>query len=104
MKGFILALSFLTTAAHAGICEIYVERTACSPATEKDSYVKCGGNKSCSSKKKAETEAECKKLGEEECSNSRLDITKSKIVKVTFGGKQGENLCKADRADFNKCK
>lgn len=87
----------------AGICEVYVERTAC-PGKEAESYVKCGGKQSCSNKKKAETEADCTKLGEEECSNSRVDITKSKVIKVTFGGKQSENLCKADRADFNQCK
>ena len=52
------------------------------------------------------------------CDNSRLDITKYKVVTATFKGAaltggfaadgkaaaKGANFCAADRPDLNKCK
>lgn len=98
----LLMVGLFSASAYAGVCEIYTERTAC-PGKETESYVKCGGKQSCSSKKSAKTAEECTKLAEAECSNSRLDITKSKVIKAKFDGKETANLCAADRADFNKC-
>lgn len=103
MKAIFSSLLLASSVSFAGVCDLFVERTAC-PGKEKESYVKCAGEKSCTAKKKAETEAECKKLAEDDCSNSRIDITKSKVVKYTFGGKQSDNVCAADRPDYNKCK
>ncbi len=102
----ITGLSFLSGISHAGICELTVKRVACA-GKEAESYKKCDGKDQCTNKQKADSEAACQKLAENECVNSRLDITKSKEIKATFGGspvKGGANLCATDRADFNKCK
>jgi len=103
---FIVGLSFFSQASHAGICEITVKRAAC-PGKEAESYKKCDGKEECTNKQKADSEAACQKLAENECVNSRLEITKSKEIKASFGGaavKGGANLCATDRPDFNKCK
>lgn len=95
--------------AYAGICEIKVVRTAC-PGKEVDSYKKCAGKPECSSKKKAATAEECSQLAAKECENSRMDITKSKVITATFGGQDlkgpaaGGSFCEDSRPDFNKCK
>ena len=99
-------LIMLSSSVQAGICELKVKRVACA-GKDAESYKKCDGKAECSSKKKAETEADCLKIAEEECINTRLDITKSKEITATFDGKGvkgGANLCAADRADYNKCK
>ncbi len=103
-----ISLGFVSVkASYAGVCELTIKRTACA-GKEKESYAKCpGGVAQCASKKKAETDAECQKIAEEECSNSRTDVTKSKEITAKFGGqpvKGGANLCAADRPDYNKCK
>lgn len=103
MRKALIILSFLTSPlAFAGVCEIFIERSAC-PGQEKAAYVKCGGKQGCSIKRKASDVETCKKLAEAECANSRVDITKSKIIKVKFGSEESANLCAADRPDYNKC-
>lgn len=112
------ASTFLMSSfASAGICEISFVREAC-PGQEATSYKKCDGQKACSQKKKATSAEECQKIASEDCSNSRLDITKSKVVKAKFDGKalkalkdpsgrfpasDDENFCSPTRDDFNKC-
>jgi hypothetical protein len=100
----VLSIAFLSlsTVAQAADCAIFIERTACS-GHEADSYAKCGGKASCSTMKAADDDAACRKLAESECANSRVTVTKSKVVKYTFAGKQSANVCAADRPDFNKC-
>lgn len=99
--------AFATPAA-AGTCIVHTIRTAC-PGKESESYSKCGGSKSCDKEDNADTEAACIAAAKAGCPNSRLDITKSKIVKARFNGKQlkgpyGGNFCSQSRPDFNKCK
>ena len=105
----ITALTLSSSMALAGVCEISVTRVSCA-GKEAEAYKKCDGKPSCVVKKKAETADECAKIASDECPNSRLDITKSKEISAKFGGaavkgKDGkEQLCAADRPDFNKCK
>lgn len=98
----------LASPALAGECVVHTIRTAC-PGKEEESYSKCGGSKSCDKKDDADTEAACIAAAKAGCPNSRLDITKSKIVKARFNGKQlpgpyGGSFCAPNRPDFNKCK
>lgn len=89
-------------------CIININRTAC-PGKEAESYSKCGGAKSCDKEDGASTEAACIAAAKSNCPNSRLDITKSKVVKARFKGKSlkgpfGGSFCAPNRPDFNKCK
>lgn len=98
----------LTTPAFAGECIIHTIRTAC-PGKEAESYSKCGGAKSCDKEDSADSEAACIAAAKAGCPNSRLEITKSKVVKARFNGKQlpgpfGGSFCAPNRPDFNKCK
>ena len=93
----------LASSAFAADCVIHYNRTAC-PGKETESYAKCDGKKECDKVEAADSEAACKALAVNACENTRLQITKSKVVTATFGGKSlGGNFCAADRADFNKC-
>ncbi len=113
MKKFIalgLAALFSLPVASAAFadCVVNVNRTACA-GQESVSYSKCGGAKSCDKDYTAATEAACIAAAKENCPNSRLDITKSKIVKARLNGKvlqgpYGGNFCSPSRPDFNKCK
>jgi hypothetical protein len=119
MKNTILlaALSVMTVAsfgplasspASAGECIVHTIRTAC-PGKEAESYSKCGGSKSCDKEDSADSEAACVAAAKAGCPNSRLEITKSKVVKARFNGKQlkgpyGGGFCSQSRPDFNKCK
>lgn len=96
------------TPAAAGTCIVHTIRTACA-GKEAESYSKCGGSKSCDKEDSADSEAECVAAAKAGCPNSRLDITKSKVVKARFNGKQlagpyGGSFCAPNRPDFNKCK
>lgn len=97
-----------TSSAFAGECVVHITRTACA-GKEEESYSKCGGSKSCDKKEDVSTEAACIAAAKGNCPNSRLDITKSKVVKARFDGKQlkgpyGGSFCAPNRPDFNKCK
>jgi hypothetical protein len=103
----LIGLSMATNAL-AFECVVNVNRTAC-PGQEAESYSKCGGSKSCDKNEDASTEAACIAAAKANCPNSRLTITKSKVVKARFNGKQlagpyGGNFCAPNRPDFNKCK
>lgn len=96
-------------------CVVHVNRTACK-GKEEASYKKCKGKKECDKKERsAKTAEECKqKVLASECSNSRMDITHSKVVTAKFDGIDLEapgmpdksnklNFCAPDQADFGKC-
>lgn len=107
---FVAALLSVATsvAAQAGECVVNINRTACA-GKESESYSKCGGSKSCDKDEGASSEAECVAAAKSNCPNSRLDITKSKVVKARYNGKSlagpfGGNFCAPNRPDFNKCK
>ena len=99
----------LTTNAFAALdCIVHYNRTAC-PGMEAESYSKCGGSKSCDKEADVSTEAACIAAAKEGCPNSRLEITKSKVVKARFNGKSlpgpySGSFCAPNRPDFNKCK
>ncbi|HYX34368.1 MAG TPA: hypothetical protein VE954_14790 [Oligoflexus sp.] len=99
---------FLSTQALGGICELKFNRVAC-PGKEVESFKKCDGKAECVVKKKAENTKECQDIALKECENSRLDITKSKVISAKFDGKDvnsasgASNFCDANRPDFNKC-
>lgn len=103
-----LFVTLQTSLALAGVCEIKTIRSACS-GKETESYKKCAGKPDCISKKKAASADECKALAVKECENSRLDITKSKVINAKFDGKDltdsngKANFCDENRPDFNKC-
>ncbi len=108
-KSIILAALFgLSFASNAfADCVVNINRTAC-PGKEGESYSKCGGSKSCDKDEVGSTEAACIAAAKSNCPNSRLDITKSKIVKARFNGKSlagpyGGSFCAPNRPDFNKC-
>ncbi len=106
----IIASSFMSVAAYAK-CEINYDRTACA-GKEKEAYSKCGGSKSCVKVEDAESEKECSDAAMKACANSRFDITKTKIIKAKWNGKEllsksGADFC-ADYPnkdkEFNQCK
>ena len=100
--------SLVAAPAFAGTCIVHTIRTAC-PGKESESYSKCGGSKSCDKEEDVSTETACIAAAKAGCPNSRLEITKSKVVKARFDGKQlkgpfGGSFCAPNRPDFNKCK
>ncbi len=72
-------------AANAGECAVNYVRTACA-GQEETSFKKCDGEKECTKLKTASSVEECRKVATESCSNSRLDITKSKVITAKFEG------------------
>jgi hypothetical protein len=102
---FVLSMS---SNAFAGECSVRYVRTAC-PGKEVESYSKCGGAKECNKLEQANSEAACVGAAKRACANSRLDITKSKVITATYDGKvlkgafAGGNFCASKRPDFNKC-
>jgi uncharacterized membrane protein len=103
----VLGLAFASSALAAD-CVVHYDRTAC-PGKEAESYSKCDGKKACDKEEAADSEAACTEAAMKACENSRLEITKSKVITATFKGKalkapHDGSFCAADRPDFNKCK
>lgn len=109
---FISAVFLMTLSLNAfSKCEVSYDRSACK-GKEVESYAKCDGKKTCIKVESAEDESECKETAQKACSNSRTDITKSKIVTAKWNGKEitsktsKKNFCedyeKKD-IEFNKC-
>lgn len=113
----ILTLSFSMHGASAADCVVHVKRTACA-GKEAESYKKCDGKQECDmAEASASTDAACSKAALAGCDNTRLDVTKYKVVTATFKGAaltggfttdgkadpKGANFCAADRPDLNKC-
>ena len=103
----LLSLPMASNAFAALDCIVHYNRTAC-PGMEAESYSKCGGTKSCDKDEDASTEAACIAKAKEACANSRLEITKSKVITARFNGKSlkgpyGGSFCATNRPDFNKC-
>jgi hypothetical protein len=95
----------LSQIAQAG-CVIHYNRTACE-GQETVSYSKCNGTKECDKEDTAAVSAKaCEQAAVAACANTRLTITKSKVITAKFNGKAlrgGSNFCASNRADFNKC-
>ena len=108
VQNIVVAAAFLlsfTAAAQAG-CIIHYNRTAC-PGQEAVSYSKCNGTKECDKEdSSAVSLAACEQATAAACVNTRLTITKSKIVTGKFNGtalRGGSNFCASNRPDFNQC-
>jgi hypothetical protein len=99
---FLMSLSAVAQAA----CVVHVNRTAC-PGKEAESYAKCGGSKECDKEESSGVSVKsCEQAAASNCPNTRLTITKSKVVTAKFNGKTlrgGSNFCASNRPDFNKC-
>ncbi|MBF0193287.1 MAG: hypothetical protein HQL71_01970 [Magnetococcales bacterium] len=105
----------ISTMAYAE-CAVSYTRTACR-GQDATSYKKCGGNKSCTKIKKADTMHACWQAAVKSCNNGRLDITKYKQITATYNGRQliggfapsghpsnnGTNFCWGGRPDLNQC-
>ena len=108
IRNFALAavcLMSLAQVAQAG-CVVHYNRTAC-PGQEAVSYSKCNGTKECDKEDTSATSAAaCEQVVAAACANSRLTITKSKVITGKFNGtalRGGSNFCASNRPDFNKC-
>lgn len=103
--------------AQAADCVVHFKRTPCA-GQEAESYKKCDGKQECDeSKAAATTEEACLKAALASCDNTRIDVTKYKVITATFKGAgltggftpdgkpdpKGANFCAADRPDLNKC-
>ncbi len=104
-----LFLVFGATQVQAGECVMTVTRTPCSKETEEKSFAKCKGKATCDEIKKTGSDIACEKEAAKACENNgdRQQITKSKVVKAKYDGKDvagGKNFCDEKRPDFNKCK
>jgi len=98
-------------AVNAGECAVNYVRTAC-PGQEETSYKKCDGEKECTKMKAASSVEECREVATESCSNSRLDITKSKVITAKFEGETIQTASGKDdfcleyenrSAEFDQC-
>jgi hypothetical protein len=108
IRTFAVAAAFfmsMSVVAEAG-CVVHVVRTAC-PGKEAESYSKCAGKKECDKEESAAVSTKaCEQAAASNCPNTRLTITKSKVVTAKFNGKilrGGANFCASNRPDFNKC-
>ncbi len=83
--GAAIVMGFVLTSfsAQAGDCDVHYKRTAC-PGQEAISYKKCDGNQECTKSKEASSVEECQEVAVKSCSNSRLDITKSKVITAMY--------------------
>ncbi len=109
-------LAFLMVTSVYARCNVNYTRTACK-GQEAISYKKCGGDQSCSKLRNTDNVQECWQLAIKSCNNSRLNITKFKVITATYGGAQliggydnlgnpdpnGTNFCGKQRPDLNQC-
>jgi len=122
MKNLVVTLGTVIAAAgfslplYAGDCVVHYERTACK-GKEVESFKKCDGQAGCDKQKPANSPEECAAAALKSCNNSRLDITKYKVITATYDGQAlvggfdtsgnpdpaGANFCAADRPDLNQC-
>lgn len=102
----VLATGYLfSSAVYAGDCTLMVTRTAC-PGKDSESFKKCAGKAVCEPDVKEDigTEDACKKAALDDCTNKRFDITKYKVVKAKFGGKDldgGKDYCKEKSGTYD---
>ena len=95
---FIFAAFFMALSFNAfSKCEVAYDRTACK-GKEAESYAKCDGKKTCMKTESAEDESECKDAALKACANSRVDVTKSKVITAKWNGK--EIMSKTNKKDF----
>lgn len=97
-------------------CVVNYVRTACQ-GQEAESFSKCDGKAECSKSKPADSADACAAAALKSCDNSRIDITKYKVITAQYNGEDlvggfdtegnadpaGLNFCDKDRPDLNKC-
>ncbi len=95
----------------AAECNINYTRIACN-GKEAISFKKCDGKANCTKTSDVATAEECQVKAVKSCANDRLDITKSKVITASFGGKAlknktgGSDFCQnyAEKSiEFNQC-
>lgn len=111
MKIFVSTVLLFSTINAFAKCEINYDRTACK-GKEAESYSKCDKQKACTKTVAAEDQGECQAEASKACENSRIDITKSKIITAKWNGKDlmsktgKKDFCEdysKRAAEFNKC-
>ena len=92
MKATIVALGLVASLGFAGTviaddsgCVVHYKRTACQ-GQEAVSFKKCDGNAECDKTKAADSAEACAAAALKSCSNSRLDITKYKVITAKGAG------------------
>jgi len=115
--GLIVSMGFTNgVVADDSGCVIHYVRTACQ-GQEAVSFKKCDGQAECDKTKPADSPEACAAAALKSCANSRLDITKYKVITAKFQGQAlvggfdtegssdptGLNFCDKDRPDLNKC-
>jgi hypothetical protein len=97
-------------------CVVHYQRTACA-GQEAESFKKCDGEAECDRVKPASSAEECAAAALKSCDNSRLDITKYKVITASYNGEaltggfdvegnadpDGANFCDKNRPDLNQC-
>ena len=113
--GLLMGVVFSATSFADG-CVVHYVRTACQ-GMEAESFKKCDGQAECEKSKPADSAEACSAAALKSCDNSRLDITKYKVITAKFNGENliggfdatgnpdpnGSNFCAGDRPDLNKC-
>jgi len=123
MKVIIGAFGLVATLGFAGAafaddsgCVVHYVRTACQ-GQEAVSFKKCDGKAECDKTKAADSAESCAAAALKSCSNSRLDITKYKVITAMYNGEAlvggfdaegnadpaGANFCDKNRPDLNQC-
>ena len=115
--GLVASLSFAGAAlAEDSGCVVHYVRTACQ-GQEAVSFKKCDGQAECDKTKPADSAEACAAAALKSCANSRLDITKYKVITAKYKGEAqvggfdsegnpdpaGLNFCDKNRPDLNKC-
>ena len=123
MKTAIFTLGLLTSLGFSGFaiaddsgCVVHYVRTACQ-GQEAESFKKCDGQAECDKTKPADSAEACAAAALKSCENSRLDITKYKVITAKYNGEAlvggfdaegnadpaGANFCDKNRPDLNQC-
>ena len=123
MKAIIVAFGLVAGFGFAGTavaddsgCVVHYVRTACQ-GQEAVSFKKCDGQAECDKTKPADSAEACAAAALKSCANSRLDITKYKVITAKYNGQDltggfdvegnadaaGINFCDKNRPDLNKC-
>jgi hypothetical protein len=115
--GLMASLGFADAAlAEDSGCMVHYVRTACQ-GQEAESFKKCDGQAECDKTKPADSAEACAAAALKSCANSRLDITKYKVITAKYNGEAlvggfdtegntdpaGLNFCVKNRPDLNQC-
>jgi len=123
MKTIVVAFGLVANLGFAGAaladdsgCVVHYLRTACQ-GQEAESFKKCDGQAECDKTKAADSSEACAAAALKSCANSRLDITKYKVITAKYNAEAlvggfdaegnpdpaGPNFCDKNRPDLNKC-